>query len=154
MTAPKTHDNLEQDPSQLVERLTQIAIRLDEVLSAEAKVLKAQKPSNVVDFHEEKTRLTNEFALQMSAIKRAPHLIDRAPATRVTALKAAMTTLHQAAEQSGKLLTAAKSISDGVIRTVANVTTRKQAPQTGYAKSGTMAQNTHRSVPLSYDASI
>jgi len=152
MTQNAARNNTKQDPTELVEHLTQTAVRLEEVLNAEASVLKARTPPTVIDFHEEKTRLTNEFALQMNAIKKVPHLIDRAPATRVAGLKAAMKTLHQAADQSEKLLKAAKSISDGVIRTVATVAARKQAPQTGYAKSGTMAQNTHRSIPLSYDA--
>ena len=154
MTNDPTFKNIEQDPAQLVERLTQIAIRLDEVLNAEASVLKARQPAKVVEFHEEKTRLTNEFALRKNAIKKLPHLVDRAPAARVTALKAAMATLHQAADQSGKLLTAAKSISDGIVKTVAKVAARNRAPQTGYAKSGAMAQNTHRSIPLSYDACV
>lgn len=154
MTTKPGFTDIEQDPTQLVERLTQIAIRLDEVLSEEAAVLKARQPGKVVAFHEEKTRLTNEFALRMSAIKKLPHLVDRAPAARVTALKTAMQTLHQAADQSGKLLTAAKSISDGIVKTVARVATRNRAPQTGYAKSGSMSPNSHRSIPLSYDACI
>ena len=154
MTANPTFKNIEQDPAQLVERLTQIAIRLDEVLSAEATVLKARQPDKVVEFHEEKARLTNEFALRMSAIKKLPHLVDRAPAARVTALKTAMSTLHQAADQSEKLLAAAKSISDGIVKTVAKVAARNRAPQTGYARSGSMAQNSRHSIPLSYDACV
>ena len=152
---PQSNNALnEPDPVTMVERLTKIALRLDEVLVSETDVLKNAKPGKVVEFHEEKVRLANEFALQVNAIKKAPHLIDRAPAERVKALKAAMTALNDRSEQSGKLLSAAKSVSDGFIRTVASFAAKKRAPQTGYGQSGAMAVSTRHSTPLSLDASF
>lgn len=146
--------NTQSDPVQLVENLTQIAVRLDEVLSAETDVLKNRKPAKVVDFHEEKTRLTNELALQVNAIRKAPHLVDRAPAERVKSLKAAMATLHKHSDQNSKLLIAAKSVPDGIVRTVAAVAARQRTPQTGYGKSGAMADSGRSGMSLSLDARV
>jgi dynactin complex subunit len=152
MTPRAAMKKAEQDPRQLVDQLTQIVVRLDEVLVSETDVLKNHKPGKVVDFHEEKARLTNEFALQVNFLKNDPHLIDRAPAEQVNKLKSAMATLHERSDQNGRLLTAAKSVSDGFVKTVANVAAQKRAPQTGYGQSGAMTSTPHSSAPLSLDA--
>ena len=154
MTSRATTAKSEPNSLKIVDSLTQIARRLDEVLGLETEVLKDQKLGNVVEFHEEKARLTNEFALHVNAISKDPHLVDRAPAERVNALKSAMADLHARSEQSGRLLIAAKSVSDGIVQTVAKVAARKRAPQTGYGQSGAMTQARHNSAPLSLDACI
>jgi len=154
VTSRSTTAKSEPNPLKIVDSLTQIALRLDEVLGLETEVLKDQKLGNVVEFHEEKARLTNEFALHVNAISNDPHLVDRAPAERVNALKSAMADLHSRSEQSGRLLIAAKSVSDGIVQTVAKVAARKRAPQTGYGQSGAMTQALHNNAPLSLDACV
>lgn len=140
-------------PVQTVERLTQIASRLLEVLEEEAQVLKAQKPENVVDYHEEKSRLTNELAMEIGEIGRNPALLDQAPSALVGSMKETMARLNAASQQSGRLILAAKSISDGVIQTIAKVAKRKQAPETGYGKSGAMvSRGTPAAASVSLDA--
>ena len=51
-----------QTPLEMVDRMTVLATRLKEVLSAESEVLKSQDLKKVSEFHEEKTRLANELA--------------------------------------------------------------------------------------------
>lgn len=154
MTSRSAATKAEPNPIKIVDSLTQIALRLDEVLGLETEVLKNHQLGNVVDFHEEKARLTNEFALHVNAISKDPHLVDRAPAQRVNALKSAMKELQARSEQSGRLLTAAKSVSDGIVQTVAKVAAQKRAPQTGYGQSGAMTQARHAGAPLSLDACV
>lgn len=143
-----------QTPLEMVDRMALLATRLKEVLSAESEVLKSQDLKKVSEFHEEKTRITNELALQISALKKAPHLVDRAPAERVSHLKTVMNALHQQSEESSKLLAAAKSVSDGLVKAVAGLAAQKRAPQTGYGNSGAMTQSRRGGTPLSLDASI
>ncbi len=143
-----------QTPLEIVDRMIVLATRLKEVMGSETEVLKSQDLRRVSEFHEEKTRLSNELALQVSALKKAPHLVDRAPAERVSNLKAVMNALHEQSEQSSKLLAAAKSVSDGLIKAVAGLAAEKRAPQTGYGNSGAMTQARHGGNPLSLDAMI
>ncbi len=143
-----------QTPLEIVDRMTLLATRLREVLEAETDVLKSQDLKKVSEFHQEKTRLTNELALQVAELKKAPHLVDKAPAARVSHLKSVMASLHQQSEQSSKLLAAAKSVSDGLVKAVAGLAAQKRAPQTGYGNSGAMTQSRRGGTPLSLDASI
>ncbi len=143
-----------QTPLEIVDRMTLLATRLKEVLGAETEVLKSQDLQKVAEFHEEKTRLTNELALQVTALKKAPHLVDKAPAERVSNLKAVMNALHEQSEQSSKLLAAAKSVSDGLVKAVAGLAAQKRAPQTGYGNSGAMTRAQSSGNPLSLDARI
>lgn len=143
-----------QTPLEIVDRLTLLATHLREVLNAETEVLKSQDLKKVSDFHEEKTRLSNELALQIAALKKAPHLVDRAPADRVSHLKSVMNALHEQSEQSSKLLAAAKSVSNNLVKAVAGLAAQKRAPQTGYGNSGAMTQTRHQGSPLSLDAMI
>ena len=80
--------------------------------------------------------------------------MDRAPAERVSHLKTVMNALHEQSEQSSKLLAAAKSVSDGLIKAVAGMAAEKRAPQTGYGNSGAMTQARSAGNPLSLDAMI
>lgn len=143
-----------QTPLEMVDRMTVLAIRLKEVLGAESEVLKSRDLKKVSEFHEEKTLITNELALQITALKKAPHLVDRAPAARVSHLKSVMNALHQQSEESSKLLVAAKSVSDGLVKAVAGLAAQKRAPQTGYGNSGAMTQSRRGGTPLSLDACI
>lgn len=143
-----------QTPLEMVDRMAVLATRLKEVMEAETAVLKDQDLRKVSEFHEEKTRLSNELALQISALKKTPHLVDRAPAERVSHLKTVMNALHEQSEQSSKLLAAAKSVSDGLIKAVAGMAAEKRAPQTGYGNSGAMTQARSAGNPLSLDAMI
>jgi flagellar biosynthesis component FlhA len=154
MTPRKAGKADAQTPLEIVDRMTVLATHLREVLSAESEVLKSQDLKKVSDFHEEKTRLANELALQISALKKAPHIVDRAPADRVSHLKSVMNALHEQSEQSSKLLAAAKSVSNGLVKAVAGLAAQKRAPQTGYGNSGAMAQTHHRGAPLSLDAMV
>jgi flagellar biosynthesis component FlhA len=154
MTPRQSGKSDAQTPLEIVDRMTVLATHLREVLSAESEVLKSQNLKKVSDFHEEKTRLANELALQISALKKAPHIVDRAPADRVSHLKSVMNALHEQSEQSSKLLAAAKSVSNGLVKAVAGLAAQKRAPQTGYGNSGAMAQTHHRGAPLSLDAMV
>ena len=153
MTQPASSSLNKLSPGELVDRMTQIAHRLIEIMGEEASVLEACRPMEEVDFHDEKTRHTNDLALLVNLVQKNPHLIDQVPAARVSALKTLMTQLQDRSDQTAKMLLAAKSVSDGIVKELSAFASRKRAPQTGYGRTGSLqAAPKDSSLSLSLDA--
>lgn len=150
---PSSLDKL--PPSEIIDRMMRVANRLLEIMDEEATVLKDCKPMQVVDFQDEKTKNTNELALLVSHVQKSPHLVDQVAAANVAALKETMAKLQSKSDQTAKMLLAAKSVSDSIVKELSAYATRKRAPQTGYGRTGSLeAAPKSSAMSLSLDASF
>lgn len=148
---PTSLDKL--SPSDIVGRMMQVAKRLTEIMDEEMAILEACRPMEVVDFQEEKARSTNDLSLLVNFVQKNPHLIDQVPADRVATLKANMAQLQEKSDRTAKMLLAAKSVSDSIVKELSAYATRKRAPQTGYGNTGSLkAAPKDSSLSLSLDA--
>lgn len=119
-------------PADLVERMTGLTASLMDVIERETEALHNRAQADIAKLQPEKTRLANEYAMDVQAVRGRKELLDRAPAERVTRLKASMIALDKALTLNGEALAAARSVSEGLIRMVANAMTEKAAPTLGY----------------------
>ncbi len=126
-------------PADLVDRMTGLTASLMDVIERETDALRNRAQAEIAMLQPEKTRLANEYAMDVQAVRNRKELLDRAPAERVARLKASMTALDKALTLNGEALGAARSVSEGLIRMVANAMTEKAAPTLGYGANATTA---------------
>ena len=119
-------------PADLVDRMIALTVELGAVIARETEALRNRDREEVTSLQPEKIRLANEYALDVQSVQTRKELIDRAPAERVARLKAGMIELGRLLALNGEALAAARSVSEGLIRMVANAMSEKAAPALGY----------------------
>ncbi|MFN4354961.1 hypothetical protein [Parvibaculum sp.] len=119
-------------PADLVDRMIALTVDLGAIIARETEALRNRDREQVVALQPEKIRLANEYALDVQSVQTRKELIDRAPAERVARLKAGMIELGRLLALNGEALAAARSVSEGLIRMVANAMSEKTAPALGY----------------------
>jgi|TARA_R100000322_G_scaffold22153_15_gene14989 hypothetical protein len=119
-------------PVALVDRLLALTSDLTSLIRKETSLLHDRAQTEIAALQPEKTRLANDYAMDVLAVRGHRNLLDRAPSERVARLKSAMSELDKALALNGEALTAAKSVSEGLIRMVANAMSERTAPSLGY----------------------
>ncbi|MFN6942695.1 MAG: hypothetical protein ACK4OG_11940 [Parvibaculum sp.] len=120
-------------PADLVDRMIGLTIELGAIIARETEALRSRNREELADLQPEKIRLANEYALDVQSVQIRKELIDRAPADRVARLTAGMVELDRLLILNGEALAAARSVSEGLIRMVANAMSEKAAPALGYS---------------------
>lgn len=127
-------------PADLVDRMIALTVELGAVIARETEALRNRDREEVTSLQPEKIRLANEYALDVQSVQTRKELIDRAPAERVARLKAGMIELDRLLTLNGEALAAARSVSEGLIRMVANAMSEKAAPALGYGANATASR--------------
>jgi parvulin-like peptidyl-prolyl isomerase len=142
-------------PMELVERVLSVSEQLTDVIRRESELLESNQPLSIGELQEEKIRLSNEYAMDIQAISLRKELIDRAPAEKINRLKTAMATLNTALERNGNLLLAAKSVSERILKSVADTVNEHKAPSLGYGRNAAMTnKTTSRSAAIALDSRV
>ena len=142
-------------PMELVERVLSVSEQLTDVIRRESELLESNQPLSIGELQEEKIRLSNEYAMDIQAISLRKELIDRAPAEKINRLKTAMTTLNTALERNGNLLLAAKSVSERILKSVADTVNEHKAPSLGYGRNAAMTNKTaSRGAAIALDSRV
>ncbi|MFZ3034223.1 MAG: hypothetical protein WA138_09430 [Parvibaculum sp.] len=142
-------------PTELVERVLNVSQQLTDIIRRETEFLETNQPLQIGELQEEKIRLSNEYAMDIQAISLRKELIDRAPAEKIGRLKVAMSTLNEALERNGLILSAVKSVSERILKSVAESVNEHTAPSLGYGRNATMTNNnTSRGAAITLDSRV
>lgn len=142
-------------PTELVERMLSVSQQLTDVICQETELLKTSQPLRIGELQKEKIRLSNEYAMDIQAISLRKELIDRAPAEKIGHLKAAMSKLNTALEHNSNMLGAAKSVSERILKSVADSMNEHKAPALGYGRNAAMTgQTASRNAAIALDSRI
>jgi hypothetical protein len=140
----------------LVDRILGVTEALIAIVQRETALLQACEPMKIVDLQPEKTRLANEYAMDIKAIQLRPELIDRAPSERVARLKIEMTRLHSVLDLNGRALAASKSVSERILKSVADVLNDQRAPTVGYGRDANLSRQSasSRNAAIALDSRV
>lgn len=127
-------------PTELVERVLGVSERLTDLISRETAFLESHQPLKVGELHEEKTRLANEYAMDIQAIGQHKQLLDRAPAEKIAKLKAGMARLDAALAANRNVLGAAKSVSERILKSMSDTVNQHKSPTLGYGRNAAMTR--------------
>lgn len=143
-------------PTELVERVLGISECLTDIIARETAFLESHQPLKVGELHEEKTRLANEYAMDIQAIGQHKQLLDRAPAEKIARLKAGMVRLDAALVANRNVLGAVKSVSERILKSMSETVNQHKAPTLGYGRNAAMtrASSSGRNAAIALDSRV
>lgn len=125
-----------RDPAERVELLIRLTERLTALLDRETELFRARRPQDAAPFQPEKTELATLYRRETARIGKDPALVVGAPAPRRVALADATRRFHDALALNQRAGEALRTISEGIVRAVAEeVARRRAAPAYGPAAS-------------------
>ena len=128
-------------PGQLVERMLSLSLELKEIVDLETSFLSACEPLRIIEVQERKTRLANAYAMDVQEVAFNKGLIDRVPAEKVVRLKSAMSDLRLSLNDNEAALNAAKSVSQRILKSVADHVGEKKAPALAYGRDASISRS-------------
>lgn len=140
MSANQAREQVEQ-LIRLTERLTQ-RIRLD------TEAFEARRPQDAAGRMQETAQLANLYRRESDRMKRDPSLIAAAPQELRARLILASEGFEAALARHGKALYAIKTVSEGVVRAIAEEVARSRSANLGYGPGGRPAAGSGAAIAL------
>jgi len=133
-------------------RLTDLTQRLTARLAAETAAFESQRPQDVSASLAETQDLANTYRRESAQLKATPGLLSAAPADERQNLIKATEAFEAVLAIHARTVEAARTISEGLVRTIAQEVAGARAMGTGYGASGRAAAGDERAVTLNRTA--
>ncbi len=118
------------------EQLDTMTRRLIGLVAAEADAVKAHRlNANTADW-DEKERLVHAWRIEVSRIKAEPGLLAGLSSDRKASLRESSRQLESVLEAHAVALAASKSVTEGLVRSIAGEIASVRAAPAGYGRSG------------------
>ena len=115
-----------------VERLIMLTERLTEHMASDAKAFEARRPHDAAARIEETSRLANLFRHESARVRQDPRLVAAAPPELRDRLMRASEAFDSVLARHGRALHAAKTVTEGIVRAIAEEVNSARAAGTGY----------------------
>ena len=116
------------DPAGRMEQLIALTERLTALIAEQLRAFEARRPQDAAANAEETARLANLYRHESLKLKASPSLIDGAPPELKERLVAATRAFDAVLARHGRAVEAAKTITEGLIRAIAEeVSTQRHA---------------------------
>lgn len=127
------------DVEERAEQLDAMTRRLIGLVSSEAEAVQAHRLNAANADWDEKERLVHSWRLEVSRIKADPTLLAGLSQARKESLREASRELDTRLEAHAMALAASKSVTEGLVRTIASEIAAVRAAPAGYGRSGASA---------------
>lgn len=118
--------------------------RLVSLVEAEVQALKTRKLQGPSAEWDEKERLVHAWRIEVSKIKAEPGLLAGIPADLKLRLRDAAKALEDGLEAHANALIATKSVTEGLVRSIAAEIASSRSAPAAYGRSGTVNPNARR----------
>ncbi len=115
-----------------VERLITLTEQLTGQIGADADAFEARRPHEAASRVDETARLANLFRHESARVKQDPSLIAGAPREARARLAKASQAFERELARHGRALHAVKTVTEGVVRAIAEEVANSRAAATGY----------------------
>ena len=133
-------------PAARVEQLIALTERLIELMSRDAADFEARRPQDAAGRAEESGRLANLYRHESMRVKREPALVAGAPADRRQRLTDLTQQLDAVLRRHARALDAAKTVTEGLVKAIAEEAAAQRASSAGYGPGAAPAK--HAASPL------
>lgn len=120
------------NPGEHVDHLTALTERLTERLLLEIQAFKAQRPQDTQASSAETVRLANIYRQESARVASDPTVLSAAAPDKRLRLIEATKIFDEVLARHGRTLKAAKSITEGLVRAIAQAVATKRNVQPGY----------------------
>lgn len=129
----------EQAAASRVEHLILLTERLTGLIALQAKAFESHRPQDAATRLDDVARLANAYRHESAEIRQNPRLLAGAPADARQRLIQATEAFDAVMARQGRALTAAKAVTEGIVRAVAEEVASQRSAGNGY---GPGARNT------------
>ncbi len=124
------------DPADRVEQLTILTERLTELIAAQAQAFEQHRPQDAAALLEETSRLANLYRHESGRVRADPSLVEGAPPNARAALVRATEAFDAVLARQGRALEAARTVTEGLVRCIAEEVASQRAQSATYGESG------------------
>ncbi len=125
------------DPADRCEQMITLVERLTGLLEHETELYRAKKVLEAGDQREETAALAQAYRHECRRIAEQPSLLDGAPPERRAVLRAGVERLTQVTEHHQRVVNAMMSLTEGLVRSVANHVANMRSQSTAYGGDAT-----------------
>ena len=130
-----------RDPSDRAEQLITLTNRLTELVERETRLFEARRPLEAAPFRDEKAKLANIYRQETARIAREPALIADIDEPLRAELTEATERFHAALAANREILSVLQTLTEGLVRSVAQYVQDKQQAGAGYGPQATPRRN-------------
>ncbi|HZZ34582.1 MAG TPA: flagellar basal body protein [Caulobacteraceae bacterium] len=135
-----------------VEQLIQLTERLTALIAAQAQAFEAHRPQEAAARLEEVSRLANFYRREASEVRQAPGLVAQAPAAARQKLIRATEAFDAVMARQGRALAAAKTVTEGIVRAVAEEVAAQRNAGLGYGPGARASAGSATAITLNQRA--
>lgn len=139
-------------PAQRVEQLIALTDRLTALISEQLRAFEAHRPHEAAANAEETARLANLYRHESLKVKQDPALLAGAPIEQRERLIAATRAFDAVLARHGRAVEAAKTITEGLVRAIAEEVSVQRHSVAGYGAKGLKAPKPATAVALNRQA--
>lgn len=129
----------EQEAGNRVEQLTGLTEKLTALITEECQAFEQRRPHEVTKTLEETGRLANLYRHESMRVRNNVGLVQAAPLAKRMRLMQATEAFEAVLARHGRALEAAKTVTEGLVRAVAEEVASTRATGAGYGPTGVNA---------------
>jgi hypothetical protein len=120
------------DAADRVDQMILLTERLTELITLEAQCFEQRRPQDTARYIEETGRLANIYRHESTRVRNNPQLVASAPANQRQRLIRATEAFDAVLARQGRALEAARSVTEGLVRTIAEEVATRREQRSGY----------------------
>ena len=121
--------------------LTEVIARLGQILEFENELLELQNPQMMTEHQAEKSRLVGIYNQQMTLISKDAAQYKKFPKADIDRLKLVSQEFYEILDTHFRKLSSVKSVTEGLVKAVADEVAKKKAPPSIYNASANIASS-------------
>ena len=141
-----------QDAEARVDALIQLTERLTDLISSECRAFEAHKPHEAVATIDETSRLANVYRSESHKVRADRTLVEAAPMAKRVRLVRATEAFDAVLARHGRALQAAKVVTEGLVKAVADEIASKRVTGSGYGSNAASSLAPATSLTLNQSA--
>jgi len=114
------------------EALLQLTERLTSLIEQETALFRERRPEDALGLQDEKSKLANIYRTEVARARQEPQRFSGAPEGVKSLLRKATEGFHKALKENGHAVLALKTITEGVVKAIADEAARQRTAGGGY----------------------
>ncbi len=125
-------------PEEKISAIIAMTDRLGEIVTEENRLLAARRSSEIGAHREEKARLSEAYEREMADLKANQSWLAASTAEDIARLKASNRSFHAILAKHRRVVLAAKTVTERMLRTIGEEIAKRQRPLKSYSQNATM----------------
>jgi hypothetical protein len=141
-----------EDAGVRVDQLILLTERLTELIALEAQAFEQRRPQDAARHLDETSRLANLYRHESGRVRADPTLVGAAPLAQRMKLIRATEAFDAVLARQGRALEAAKTVTEGLVRAIAEEVATQRGEAAGYGPGATNRTADARAITLNKSA--